>query len=857
VLDRVIAGPPRPLAMAAPGAPDELAAIVHKAMARDPAARYPNAIALAEDLRRFHTGQLVSAHSYSMWALVRKRLARYRGVAAVALASVIVLAAVGVASVRRVVAERNIARSQRGLAEEALASAEKRKRELVLLQAETALPKDPTAALAWLKTYDVGPGDRGKVVDMVDEALALGVARHVFRPGDWVIDAQFTPDGRSLVVAVRNGALYRYDLVTGVENRIGQAPSPPQALVLSPGGDLAVTGGAAGEVMVWPLHGGQPWKLVDAGGRAIWQLRLSADGRLILVERESSAPQVVALAGGEPAVLAPRSGLKFAVAADDWSHVVMMTAANEIAVPGTGDAVRVLGHTDKAIAFLAIAPRGDTVVVHDGTMVWAVPFAGGTLRPLARYTEQLKTIAWSSDGRTIAIGGTQPEVLVIDAATGAVTELRGHSDAIYTLAFSRDGGRLLSASDDATARVWNLASHTATVLRGHDDDVYRARFSADEHSVATSSLDGSTRVWSIGSSSAGVYVEHDPIEGMRFAGEHLVVHTSRAVARWDLASGARALLSSWDNESHNLGYGITSRDGDRVVIPGADGSLELRRRGQPPRVLRGHRGLITHVEFAHDGDVVFSASSDGTLRRWDVTTGDGAIVLDAGMPVRGFAVARDGRIAAQAGDLAYLIDPVGRVAKLGKGRAWCIELAEFEALTDRLIVHRCNNSLAIIDRDRVIELATGGYMASRLAMSPDHRWLAGGLVDRTIRIWNAETGEVIDVLRGHSDFVFDVAFSPDGGRLASASYDKTVRLWDLASKRHRVLRGHAASVTRVMWRDARQLVTGSSDGTIRLWDVPSLELPSEGELAQRLDAATTARIALDRPATTRIQSRGT
>ena len=64
-------------------------------------------------------------------------------------------------------------------------------------------------------------------------------------------------------------------------------------------------------------------------------------------------------------------------------------------------------------------------------------------------------------------------------------------------------------------------------------------------------------------------------------------------------------------------------------------------------------------------------------------------------------------------------------------------------------------------------------------------------------------------------------------------------------------------MTRVMWRDARQLVTGSSDGTIRLWDVPSLELPTEGELAQRLDAATTARIALDRPATTRIQSRGT
>jgi len=174
-------------------------------MARDPDARYPNAVALAEDLRRFATGQLVSAHSYSTWALLRKKLARYRGMVAVAVASMIVLAAIGVASVRRVIAERNIARSERGVAERALTSAEKRKRELVLLQAETALAKDPTAALAWLKSYDVATEDRDRVVDMVDEALALGVARHVFRPGDWVLDSLFTPDGKSLVAAARDG----------------------------------------------------------------------------------------------------------------------------------------------------------------------------------------------------------------------------------------------------------------------------------------------------------------------------------------------------------------------------------------------------------------------------------------------------------------------------------------------------------------------------------------------------------------------------------------------------------------------------------------------------------------------------
>ncbi|HEX8113040.1 MAG TPA: WD40 repeat domain-containing protein, partial [Kofleriaceae bacterium] len=579
----------------------------------------------------------------------------------------------------------------------------------------------------------------------------------------------------------------------------------------------------------------------------------------LLVERKASAPHVIALAGGEPIELGPATAFGFAVAADDWSRVAMMTSANEIAVPAErdGDPPRALARTEKAIAYLAISPRGDTVVVHDGITIWTLPFAGGPLRELAHYADKLTTVTWSPDGKTLAIGGHLPEILVIDTATGAQTVLRGHSDRIYTLAFSRDGTRLLSASDDATARVWNLATHSALVLRGHDDDVYRARFSADERSVATSSLDGSARVWRLDSPSTAVLVERDPIDDLWFAGDRLAVRTKSSLARWDLAAGRREEVASWARESDHLGYGIASHDGSRVAIPNADGSLALRGAGHPAIALRGHRGLITHVEFARDDRAVFSSSSDGTLRRWDAATGDSRVVLESTTPIRGFAVARDGRMVAQTGDLTYAIDPAGRVSKLGKGPAWCISLAEFEPVSDRLVAQRCDNSLAIIDGNRMIELPTGGYAMARIAVSPDGRWMAGGLADRTIRLWSTETGRVVDVLRGHSDFVLDVAFSPDGRQLASASYDKTIRLWDLATRQHRVLRGHTAEIKRVMWRDADHLVTGSIDGTVRLWDAPSLELPTAFDLARRLDAATTARIALDRPSTGLPPSRGT
>ena len=850
VLDRVIAGPPRPLPMVVPSVPGELATIVRKAMARDPAARYANALALAEDLRRFTTGKLVSAHSYSTWALVRKRLARHRGVVAVAIASALVLSAVGVESVRRVVAERNIARN-------ALASAEKRKRELLLLQAETALPKDPTAALAWLKGYRVGPDDRTKVVDVIDEAMALGVARHVFRPGDWVLDVRFTPDGSTLVAAVRDGYVRAYDVRTGATTELGKAPSVPKALTVSADGAYAVTGCSGGEVVVWPLHGGVPRVLLAAGGRPISRLRLS-DDRRVLVERDWSAPQVISLDGGKPTVLAPTSGIKFAVAEHDWSRVVVATSATELAVAdGTaGTALRPLARTDNAIEFLALSPSGDTVVVHDGETIWSVPFAGGELHELARYKNELRAVVWSQDGRTIALGGALPEILLVDTATGLVTELRGHTDAIYTLELSRDGSQLLSASDDATARVWRLANRTALVLRGHDDDIYVARFSADEHSVATASLDSSARVWDIAQPSSSAYVESEPIEQLRFDGAGALATTGRAIARWDLGAGTREQLFSADHTPHGLGGSVVSPAGDRIVLAGPDGSMELRDRAGHTRALLGHAGLVSHAEFSRDGRTLYSSSSDGTLRRWDAATGDSRLVFESTAPIRGFALAHDGRIAAQAGDASYLIDEAGAITRLGTGDAWCVLLAEFDPV-DRLVLHRCNDTLALVDRGKVIELPTGAYRASRVAVSQDGRRIAAGLSDRTVRLWSADTGRVIDILHGHSDLVMGVAFSPDGSKLASASYDKTIGVWDLATRRHRVLRGHSAAVNWIAWRAADRLVTGSPDGTIRVWEVPSLVLPSASEIAARLSGATSAQIDLDRPESGAPPARGT
>jgi hypothetical protein len=53
--------------------------------------------------------------------------------------------------------------------------------------------------------------------------------------------------------------------------------------------------------------------------------------------------------------------------------------------------------------------------------------------------------------------------------------------------------------------------------------------------------------------------------------------------------------------------------------------------------------------------------------------------------------------------------------------------------------------------------------------------------DKTVRVWNAATGECELTLKEHSGAVLSACFSPDGAKIVSASYDKTVRVWNVAT----------------------------------------------------------------------------
>jgi small GTP-binding protein len=123
----------------------------------------------------------------------------------------------------------------------------------------------------------------------------------------------------------------------------------------------------------------------------------------------------------------------------------------------------------------------------------------------------------------------------------------------------------------------------------------------------------------------------------------------------------------------------------------------------------------------------------------------------------------------------------------------------------------------------------------RMALSPDGCILASPSRDRTVRLWNMESGRVLKTLEHHSS-VLCVAWSPDGMTLATGTDNaKKVFIWDATTGRHmKTLDGHWGRVNGVAWSpDGKILASCSDDQQIVLWNTMS------GRLLRKLKGSTT------------------
>ncbi|HEV7904157.1 MAG TPA: TIR domain-containing protein, partial [Pyrinomonadaceae bacterium] len=135
---------------------------------------------------------------------------------------------------------------------------------------------------------------------------------------------------------------------------------------------------------------------------------------------------------------------------------------------------------------------------------------------------------------------------------------------------------------------------------------------------------------------------------------------------------------------------------------------------------------------------------------------------------------------------------------------------------------------------KVWEVETGKCLATLeghagvvygVAITEDGKVAVSGAVDKTVKVWEVETGKCLATLEGHTDMVLGVSVTADGRLAVSSSRDATLRVWDVEKgKCLTTLEGHTGSVWGVaVTPDGRRAVSGAEDKTVRVWNIETGE----------------------------------
>ncbi len=602
------------------------------------------------------------------------------------------------------------------------------------------------------------------------------------RLGDGSISGiAFMPDGKNLAVSTAIGV---YMFQTGTLEQVWSSPIVTGAacLAASLDGKILATGNYDGTVTLWDtatgdllrtLTGNNPDSTGNAGnvpGR-IFSLAFSQDDQRLAVDMlfDQSGP--------------PSNDIFF------WD----VATGNQLATLVSAGPVSISLPPRWALSEMAFSPDGKVLAMGlgDGSVEIADATTGNVLQTLAGQTDSVQSVAFSPDGKTLASGSLDNTIVLWDTTSwkSVLTLTTGNNTGVWNVAFSPDGKTLASADVRGTITLWDRASgNQLRTLKGHTSLLVGLAFSPDGSSLASAS----------------------PFD---------------TLILWNWRSGTK--LSSLDGSSGYVRSMAISSDGKILASGYTDHMIRLwdESTGKPLQDLIGHVNEVYCLAFSPRGKILASGSLDNTVILWDMSTGKPLHILRGFTDgVRSVAFSPDGNILATGSHNSIMLWDTATGALLNKfsGPGFAEELS-FSPDGKTLAAGPWAGTVTLwdVESGKLLDELDGCKVAGNVTFASDGSMLATDYGSDSFLLCDLSTGTQSHILKANSENgdYFHMAFSPDGKKFAAESQFGVLTIFDVDTGEVLLTQDINYGIGMIFSLDGNTLAIDYGDGTIVLWNI--------------------------------------
>lgn len=515
-------------------------------------------------------------------------------------------------------------------------------------------------------------------------------------------------DGTVIATGCRDNTIKLWDSKTGDELHTLYGHSGKiSSLAFSPDGKFLVSGSHDHSVRLWNGITGERIRTFDGHPVAVMGVAFSRDGRYIASGGGGYAGRAVVIVWD---IESGKQRYKPFETTDEWVSSLTFSPDGSLLLVGTNT-------NGKALHLWDMATGKDA----------------GTLPTKAT---AVYTVAFSSDGKCFAYGGSHNAVTILNPKTWKeIRTMDGHVTAINSLALSVDGSMLV-ASGHCGIGIWD-ATRLELLQNIKSDDITALALSPQKDVLAIASNDKSIKLWDIASRRYRIpLVGHSAaVKCIAFNPDGTLLASGgddNTIKLWDIATG---------KEKHTFAGHIDfvraitfSPDGKLLASGSRDTTIKLWNTdtGREIKTLQGHANWVEAVTFSSNGRYLLSGSGDNTVKLWDIST--------------------------------Y------KVKQNLEGHKDSITSVYFSPDDDHAVSGSIDKTIRIWElstgKEKILEGNSGGI--SSLAVSPDRRHVFSGNANGMIKKWDVKTSKVIYSMIRFNDDEW-IIITPEGYFNASSN----------------------------------------------------------------------------------------